>query len=269
MMMFVVVALAVAAPPEPPAVKLLAVGGGATHDAITRKALELGGGPARCRMLIVPQASELPDSGERSAKFWREAGAGEVSVLDLADVAKARAAVESATLIWMPGGDQNRLMKAFEGTGLPEAIRARMRAGAAVGGTSAGAAVLSGVMLTGDAELNAIKAQTTKTAAGLDLWPGVIVDQHFVRRQRFQRLLSAVLDRPTLVGVGIDESTGVAVVGSRCEVVGLGQVVVVDARGARLNAPAAGQPWSAVGVKIAVYTSGQEFDLTPTGLDKK
>jgi cyanophycinase-like exopeptidase len=78
-----------------------------------------------------------------------------------------------------------------------------------------------------------------------------------------------VLDRPTLVGVGIDESTGVAVVGTRCEVVGQGQAVVVDARGARLNAPAAGQLWSAADVRIAVYTAGQQFDLTPTDLDKK
>lgn len=255
-------ALLVAAPGDAPAIKLIAAGGGSTHPDITRKALELGGGADKCRVLIVPQASERADSGERSATFWREQGAAQVAVLDLRDKAKAIAAIQSADLIWMPGGDQNRLMKALAPVGGVEAIQARMRAGAAVGGTSAGAAVLSGVMLTGEADLAAIKAGATGTAKGLDLWPGVIVDQHFVKRQRFQRLLSAVLDRPELVGVGVDESTAVAVVGNRCEVVGAGQVVVIDARKAKDRKVEAGKPLAATDLRVSVYLPGMTFELT-------
>ena len=67
-----------------------------------------------------------------------------------------------------------------------------------------------------------MQTQGDRGTRGLGLWPGVIVDQHFVRRERLHRLLAAVLDRPQLVGVGIDESTAAVVTGSRFEVIGSG-----------------------------------------------
>src|SRR4029078_12343215 len=106
----------------------------------------------------------------------------------------ARRAIEWATLIWMAGGDQNRFMKEIAGTGLDDLIRARHAAGVVIGGTSAGAAILSTVMLTGDADLKSVTSGKTLTAPGLGLWPDVIVDQHFLTRQRGSRLISAVLD---------------------------------------------------------------------------
>ena len=162
--------------------------------------------------------------------MWRELGATSVSVLELREPDAAVKAVETADLIWMPGGDQNRLMKVLSPTGVPAAIQKRFRGGAVVGGTSAGEAVLSQVMITGQAELDRIHRGATQTAEGLALWPRAIVDQHFVKRQRFNRLLSAVLDRPELVGVGIDESTAAIVHGNKVEVAGSGQVLVIDAR---------------------------------------
>ena len=123
--------------------------------------------------------------------------------------------MESAALIWFPGGDQVKLMKAFEGTGVPEVIARRYRDGAVVGGTSAGAAVMSSIMLTGDADLQSITVGATKTAPGLGLWPQAIVDQHHLKRQRQSRLISLVLEHPALVGVGIDERTAAIVSGAR------------------------------------------------------
>ncbi|MBX7104755.1 MAG: cyanophycinase [Gemmataceae bacterium] len=257
----VFLAVTLAAAPDAPPVKLLAVGGGSDHPAVSRKAIDMGGGPGKCRMAILPFASERENAGERSAAFWREQGAAQVTVVDLKDRAKAIETLNSSDMIWMPGGDQNRLMKALIGADLVGVIQSRMKAGAAVGGTSAGAAVLSGVMLTGEADLSVIRGNQTVTAKGLDLWPGAIVDQHFVKRQRFQRLLSAVLDHPTLVGVGIDESTAVAVIGTSCEVIGASQAVVVDAREAKAPAAEAGKPRAATGVRVSVYTPGMKFDL--------
>lgn len=73
--------------------------------------------------------------------MWLGAGAKAASKVDFADPA-ARKALERATLIWMPGGDQNRFMKAIDGTGLDDVIRSAYRKGAVVGGTSATAAIL-------------------------------------------------------------------------------------------------------------------------------
>jgi cyanophycinase len=239
---------------------LVVVGGGAMPPAIAARALELAGGPA-AKILIVPQASSDPTSGTASAKAWADRGAKAVTILDVADPAAARKAIAAADLIWMPGGDQVLLMAALQKADLVGAIRDRHRQGATVGGTSAGAAVQSGVMITGEAPLDAIRRGATVTVDGLDLWPGVIVDQHFVRRQRFQRLLAAVLDRPRLVGVGIDEGTAAVVTGTKFTVIGKGQVVVVDARKATVAAGKKDDPAAATGVRLHVLTPGMSFDL--------
>lgn len=239
---------------------LVAVGGGGVPDVVLRRALELAGGPA-ARIVIFPQASELADTGDVAAEMWRKAGAANVVPMALTDPAAARAAVEQASFIWFPGGDQGKLMKAFEGTGVPEVIARRYRDGAVVGGTSAGAAVLSSIMLTGDADLQSITVGATKTAPGLGLWPTVIVDQHFLKRQRHSRLLSLVLEHPTLVGVGIDERTAAIVSGRRFDVLGESSVFVVDARRARVEPREAGKLSAARNVTLHILTAGMSMEI--------
>ena len=231
---------------ENPRGHLVVVGGGATDHRIVERALALAGG-VTAQVAILPQASALPDAGENSAAMWRELGVEKVRVVDATATAEARTILESAAVIWMPGGDQNKLMAALTAAHLDELIRARYRAGAVVGGTSAGAAVVSEVMLTGEADLQSLTPGATKTAPGLALWPEVIVDQHFLKRQRFNRLLSAVLDHPDKIGVGIDEGTAVIVSGGRWEVLGASSVLIVDARhaadGIRLRVLRPGMNW--------------------------
>jgi cyanophycinase len=238
---------------------VVAVGGGGTTDAILRKTLDLAGGPA-ATVAILPQAS-AESTGEESAQMWRDAGAREVRIVDFKDAAGAKAWLEQATLIWMPGGDQNRFMKAIVGTGLDDAIRARHRAGAVVGGTSAGAAVLSRMMITGDADLDSLASARTVTAAGLGLLANVIVDQHFLRRQRHNRLISLVLDHPALVGVGIDEATAAIVQGSTITVLGRSAVMIVDARKADVSPAASNQPVAARNVRLTILRDGMSASL--------
>jgi cyanophycinase len=130
-----------------------------------------------------------------------------------------------------------------------------------VGGSSAGAAVIAAAMFTGDADLKSLTAGATVIAKGLGLWPEALIDQHFLKRQRDNRLISAVFDRPTLVGVGIDESTAVIVRDGAFEVVGASSVVVVDARGARIDKAATGALISGSGVRLTVLHAGQRFSM--------
>jgi cyanophycinase len=240
---------------------VVAVGGGGTTDRIVAKTLEAAGG-RNADVVVLPQSSAEPDAGDSSVKMWLDAGAKRARKIAFADPAAARAALESATLIWIPGGDQTRFMAAIAATGLADLIRARVRDGAVAGGTSAGAAVLSRAMITGNAyDLQALTAGKTDIADGLGVWPGVLVDQHFLKRQRQNRLISAVLDRPDLVGVGIDEATAVFVRGSRIEVVGASAVVVVDARGASVPRAAPGAVTAATGMRIHVLREGMTIDL--------
>ena len=127
--------------------RLVVAGGGTTTADITKRTLELAGGAA-ATVLVIPQASESSD-GKASAEMWKVAGAKEAAILDLADPKKAVAQVEKASLIWIPGGDQARLMEKLAGTGVPGAIQKRFEAGGVGGGTSAGAAGMSKTMITG------------------------------------------------------------------------------------------------------------------------
>jgi cyanophycinase len=239
---------------------LVVVGGGGTAPDIVARTIALAGGPDAI-VVVLPQSSAEPDAGDSSVTMWREAGAKAARTISFDDRAAARAALNEATLIWMPGGDQNRFMKTIEGTGLDEIIRARYRAGAVVGGTSAGAAVLSAVMITGDADLQSVTSGRTATAPGLGLWREAIVDQHFLKRQRQNRLISAVIDHPDLVGVGIDEGTAVIVHGRRIEVVGRSAAVVVDARHARVAPSKTGGVAAATGMTVHVLRAGMSWDL--------
>jgi cyanophycinase len=240
---------------------LVIVGGGETGPDIVGKTLALAGG-SRAIVAVLPQSSAEPDAGDASVKMWQEAGAREAAKVGFQDKAAATAALQRATLIWMPGGDQTRFMKAIAGTGLADVIRQRYRDGAVVGGTSAGAAIMSDAMITGDADLESLTAGKTVLEKGLGLWPEVIVDQHFLKRQRDNRLISAVLDRRTLVGVGIDESTAVIVHGSSFDVIGKSAVVVVDPRGARIDARPDGEVATGQGLTLSVLRAGMNYSLS-------
>ena len=246
--------------PAPPKGHLLIIGGNGTTDAIVKRAVEAGGGGSGL-VAIFPQASELPETGAEAVKTWTGAGFGRAVVVDPKDAAAAIRTVKEATFIWFPGGDQNRLTKALENTGIAEAIRARYEQGALVGGTSAGAAVMSHVMITGEADLQSITAGRTETAPGFGLFPEVIVDQHFLKRQRTSRLVSAVLDHPDLVGVGIDETTAIFVTGRRFEVLGRNSVVVIDARKAVVDKTPAGGLATGRGLTLSVLTAGMTYSL--------
>jgi cyanophycinase len=252
--------IAQAAKPAPKG-HLLIIGGNGTTDDIVKRAVEAARGAAG-RVVIFPQASELPETGDNAVKMWTEAGVGKAVLADTKNPAEAIALVNQATFIWFPGGDQTRLMKALGGTGIPEAIRAQYARGALVGGTSAGAAVMSSVMITGDvADLQSITAAKTDTKPGIGLFPEAIVDQHFLKRQRMNRLISAVLDHPDLVGVGIDETTAIFVSGRRFEVLGKSSVIVVDARKAAVDKVPADHLATGRNLRLSVLTAGMTYSL--------
>lgn len=276
---------------------LVIVGGGGTPPEVVAEAITLAGGPS-ARITIVPLASGIPETGDESAKMFRAAGARRVEVFRLpptkndADVDPtidpahpldgdrhladapmassssaplrddtAMAKLRDADLIWFPGGDQNRLMRRLRAAGVVETIQRRYREGAVIGGTSAGAAVMSGLMITGDADNQAIRRGGTKLAEGLGLWPGVIVDQHFIKRRRFNRLLAAVLDHANLLGVGIDEQTAVIVRDDAWNVMGAGNVFVIDARAARIADTNGTASAGTTGIRIGLFGAGDAIDV--------
>jgi cyanophycinase len=271
-----------AAPSQSPKGTLLIVGGGPIPDAVLDRFVTLAGGRGRARIVIYPMASEYPDAGLELAEDFRKRGAeAERIVLTRAEAQSANAAgqLDDVTGIWFGGGDQARLTAAIGRTPVEDAIHERYRAGAVVGGTSAGAAVMSTPMLTGDERhpggsrppdkdssdaFMTIARDDVVTIDGFGLIRGAIVDQHFVRRRRSNRLLSVVLEHPELVGIGIDESTALEVGPTGpWRILGESAAVVFDARAAKIT-PASQAPLGATGLRLAVLPSGSTYDL-PTG----
>lgn len=241
--------------PAPEGVRghLLIVGGGRQPPELVARFVELAGGPGRARIAVLPMASGEPEaSGREKAEELRGLGA-ETFVLQLtreqAMTDSAARLLDGVTGVWFTGGDQSRVTPVLLGSNVLRAIRDRWREGAVVGGTSAGAAVMPDSMLTGNQfrpgvdtagyhgdEFPDVSRGTIQVAAGLGFLPGTIIDQHFIRRERHNRLLATVLERPALIGVGVDESTAVEVgPDGRWTVRGSGAVVIYDARRARIT----------------------------------
>jgi cyanophycinase len=132
------------------------------------------------------------------------------------------AAVDSlrnARLIYITGGDQNRFMEVVANSPVYDAIHEAYQSGATIAGTSAGAAVMSKKMITGNEQrhpeytgnFRTIESNNMEIAEGLGLLHTTIIDQHFIWRMRMNRLITVVLDHPGQIGIGIDESTAILV----------------------------------------------------------
>ena len=252
---------------------LVIIGGGTRPAVIMNLIARLAGGAAGT-MLVFPQASELPDTGARLEAEFKALGLGRVVVIAADHAAADTDAVvqqtEGATGVYFGGGDQGRITAALHGTKLEQRLHAMYRSGAVIAGTSAGAAVMSRVMITGDerrplakdAAWQTIESDNVVTAPGLGFLDDVIVDQHFARRRRHNRLISLVLEQPKLLGIAIDEETATWMKPDRTfEVVGNGPVIVVDGAQAKTQRDAAGHGLRGADLRMHVLRSGDQFDL--------
>ena len=147
-----------------------------------------------------------------------------------ADDAGRIAAVAHSKAFFFGGGDQLRITSVLAGSRLYDAICDLYRQGGTVAGTSAGASALGHTMpLSTAADEHKISA-AWQLVPGLALLDGVIVDQHFAQRGRMGRLVAGVVENPRLLGLGIDENTGVVWTRNSCTVIGSGAVYIVDGR---------------------------------------
>jgi cyanophycinase len=204
---------------------LVLLGGGPTPASVFSRTLDLSGGRAAI-VAVLPQTYPNDSIGDAAVELWTKTGAREVFKLKLDDMDRARAALDRATLIWMPGGFQGLLMKTLTGTPVPDAIRRRFAEGATIGGASAGAAAMSATMIADEITPEGDTAGGPRTTAGLGLWPAAIVSPHFTERRRSGPLLAILRNQPGLIGVGIDEGTAIFVSEGRMEVAGRGTITI-------------------------------------------
>jgi cyanophycinase len=255
---------------SPPQGHLVLIGGGDKPDDAMAKFIELAGGP-QAPMVAIPTASEDSDVGYYYTDLFRETyGCPNVVTLDIKNRADAArpdfvALAAAAGGIFFGGGDQALITRAILDTPVGDAIAAAFARGAVVGGTSAGTACQSPLMITGEGDFTVIRAGSVELWRGFGFFRDVVVDQHFIARQRSNRLISVILQHPALLGVGVDEDTAVWVrPDGTFEVLGKRCVMVVDASGATVSRRPAetGQDDLGVhGLRVHVLLRGEVFDL--------
>jgi cyanophycinase len=255
---------------------LFIVGGGPQSAEMVQRFVDLAGGKNAKIVVFAMASSDGKESGEEKAGDLRKLGANAHAYYidrDEANSDSMEKNMTGVTGVWFGGGDQVLLTRALLGTRVEKAIHDRYQAGAVVGGTSAGAAVMSNPMLTGEERhpggvrppsdstehYMTIARANTELVPGFGMIKGVLVDQHFLRRRRHNRFISAVLDTPAHLGVGIDESTALIVhPDGHWTVIGESAASIYDARHAKLT-PAGAPVLGESGLILSVLPSGSSY----------
>jgi cyanophycinase len=214
---------------------LVIVGGNMQDPAIVKKFIDLAGGPD-APIVIIPTASEDDEHYDNywsGLKQWREAGANNLTVLHTRDrkVADSDAFVKpikTARGVFFGGGRQWRLADAYSGTATQKEIQGVLDRGGVVGGSSAGAAILSSFMVRGDTKTNTI--MIGDHTAGMGFLKNAAVDIHVLRRNRQFDMLEVLDAHPELLGISIDEDTAIVVEGDRFDVIGKSYALIYDTK---------------------------------------
>ena len=253
---------------------LFIIGGGNRSDELMQKMLQTADLKSTDYIVVLPMASEVPDVGfETLSKQLKKLDNRTVRNFNFAkhDVNDKKwiDSLANAKLIYILGGDQSRFMNVVLNTPVFDAIHKAYKSGSVIAGTSAGAAVMSKYMITGKQLLDTVYKETfnklwnknIEFSKGMGLLENTIIDQHFLKRNRYNRLISALAAHPNMVGVGIDESTAIIVHGSKATVTGESQVIRI-ANPQNLKSTDKGLLKFSK-AEFGIFTTGDVIDIKP------
>jgi cyanophycinase len=252
--------------------KLVIIGGGSRPDALVERIISEAKLRTGGYCVILPMSSEDPDSSVyyASQQFLKMG----VTKLYGFNFKKDRPiktswidSIRTANLIYITGGDQARFMNIVAGTEIEKAIHDAYQKGCVISGTSAGAAVMSKLMITGNelkhkeysATFQTIEPNNIEIKQGLGLLTTAIIDQHFLIRSRHNRLITAVIEHPEMTCIGIDESTAILVNGKDVEVLGDSQVLVFE--NPNKSKVIKNEKFGARKIVMNVYLPGEKFKI--------
>ena len=252
--------------------KLFIIGGGERSSALIEDLVKTSELSSTDYIVILPMATSVPEESIAyiskqisefsnnkivSFNFTKEQANNNTNWID---------SVKNARLIYVTGGDQNKFMEIVRDSKLYEAMHQAYRDGATISGTSAGAAIMSKVMITGSQKQDSksdsfreIKADYVEVSSGMGFLKNVIIDQHFIIRSRYNRLLSVLYDHSDKTVVGIDEGTALVVSKNKARVSGDSQVFVVN--NPKNKKITSNGNVSFQQANLSLYVHGQEFKL--------
>jgi cyanophycinase len=251
---------------------LVVLGGGDDDPMLARLAKLLPERTASIEILTTATRRQPARTAVAYAHAWRQLGCPNVSHLPVdedhpADDPETLARLRGAALVFMSGGDQERLTDFLLNTEFLAILKEKYQQQDSfiLAGTSAGASAMAGFMLVHGHGWRSHMVGQIAVAPGLGLIPGILLDQHFAERQRYARLLHAVLAQPHLLGIGLSEETGLIIRPNEpAEVFGQEVVVVIDGAGVSYsNLPGLPEDEmiSGHGFRLHLLTHGQRIDL--------
>jgi cyanophycinase len=252
--------------------KLVIVGGEQTTE-IVKKYVELAGG-CNAKIIVIPNAGSEP-------KYWSEVQVKEFTDLgaqadyllftrETADDEVNLKKMDWANAVFFLGGDQSDLARDMLGTKLLDKVFGIYNNGGVVGGSSAGAAIMSEVMITGNELVNkdstvsfvTIQRGNVEVKTGFGFLKNAIVDQHFLKRKRHNRTIASLIEHPNLFGIAIDESTAIIVYNDETfDVIGSYQVLVYDPIDGKNIREDKNGNLGISDMKLQVLISGDKFDM--------
>lgn len=252
---------------------LFIIGGGSRSTDLIKELINTAHLGPKDYMIVLPMPSEEPDASFKAIQTQLAAASkNPIGCLNF-DAAKVNDkqwldSLRGARLIFITGGDQNRFMKVVLNTPVYKAIHEAYHNGATVAGTSAGAAVMSKHMITGAqlrgdtvyrATFDKLLSGNVQFEEGLGLLDSVIIDQHFMKRSRYNRLLSALAAHPTYDCIGIDEGTAIIVNHKKVRVAGDSQVLrIADPKGIKVTNT---HHIKMENLSFSIYTEGDTFKI--------
>ncbi|MCG5056957.1 MAG: cyanophycinase [Limnoraphis sp. WC205] len=252
--------------------QLVIIGGAEDRDGeckILREFVRCAGG-MEAKIVVMTVATELPrEVGDDYIRVFERLGIKNIRIIDTiqredAETSTALEAINKATGVFFTGGDQARITEILKDTALHQALLKRYTEGLVVGGTSAGASMMStNMILEGEGQTHP-RIEIVEMEQGMSFFPEAVIDQHFAQRGRLGRLLTAVARHPDLIGIGIDENTAIVVRDHQFHVVGDGSCTIVDLSEITHNNIGEllrDEGLALSGVKLHILPEGYKFDL--------
>lgn len=262
---------------------LLIIGGALRPDnaAVWEKMVQLSGGKG-AKIAVFPSAASSPEkSGKKLVSILQRYGANaflvplavkwpDMAYQKVAQDAELAAQVAASGGVYFAGGDQGRITQALKTpdgapTAMLKAVWQVYQRGGVIGGSSAGAAIMSSTMFY-DAQAVLPTLQNGVTD-GKEIAPGlgfigddVFIDQHAIIRGRFARMLPVMLKKQYKLGLGVDENTAMWVKGRReVEIIGYKGAILLDLSAASVDAKL--HAFNLSNAKISYLDAGDKFDL--------
>lgn len=228
-------------------------------------------GKVNYKIAIITTASEMPE--ERGREYYQvfdRLGASEIAILNIKNKKQANdelfvKMLENSDCIFFAGGNQLRLTTIIMSTKVFNAIQDKLKAGALIAGTSAGAASFSDTMIyEGESKEGLFKGSVSSTP-GFSFVKDIVFDTHFMNRGRIGRLMQIVTTTPNSIGVGLGENSGIILNGDgSTEVIGTGQVIIVDGsniKHSNIRDIEPEEPIAVENIRIHSLVSGYGYDF--------